>query len=60
MQNIAQFPMSLAYCLTFWLAFHLPAGPQVSGIMISGVITTGASRAVAPPLFDGSKLKIRN
>ena len=26
----------------------------------SGVTTIGAGRAVAPPLFDGSKLKIIN
>jgi len=31
-----------------------------STVTCSGVTTTGAGRAVAPPLFDGSTSKIRN
>jgi len=33
---------------------------HVSYYNFSGVTTIGAGRAVTPPLFDGSKLKIGN
>ena len=54
-----QIPHDTGLSLTLRTTPHRKIGEGKKGRRVcSGVTTIGAGRAVAPPLFDGSKLKL--